>query len=203
VSQHSPKPLLGTLLGESCKGCGCIQYDCAFTQNLIIVLICSCISMPFFRCKLRNQYQIKVTCIYNFDHVACDLPLQIGCALQGNIVFDCLACLLCGGLAPLQEFREVPLVTDSPHAPLCDERASRAMRTRAHGPTTANRRRPPSGTKSSPRSPAAAAAASSRSRSASPAPPTHPRTPRNQDPLQNSPTIPSHPRSLNPSRKRI
>jgi len=86
VSQHSPKPLLGGLLGESCKGCGCVQYDCAFAQNLLIVCICSCISMPFFRCKLREQYSIK-----------------------GNIFFDCLACLLCGTLAPLQEFREAAI----------------------------------------------------------------------------------------------
>jgi hypothetical protein len=107
VSKHSAKPLLGSLLGESCKGCGCIQYDCAFTQNLIIVLICSCISMPFFRCKLRQQYQIKVTSFHRFDHPACGFTHRG--SFQGNIIFDCLACLLCGGLAPLQEFREVKI----------------------------------------------------------------------------------------------
>lgn len=60
VSQHSPKPLLGGLLTESCKGSGFRQYDCAFIQNLIIVTSCCCISVPFFRCKLREQYGIKV-----------------------------------------------------------------------------------------------------------------------------------------------
>jgi hypothetical protein len=42
-----------------------------------------------------------------------------------------------------------------------------------------------------------------RNRKASPASPTHPGTSRNPDPLQNSPTIPRHPRSLNPSGKNI
>mmetsp|Transcript_2391 Transcript_2391/g.6424 ORF Transcript_2391/g.6424 Transcript_2391/m.6424 type:complete len:198 (-) Transcript_2391:486-1079(-) len=83
ISKHTPKPMLGALLGPSCLGCGCTQYDCAFGQNLIIVAVCSCISMPYFRCKLREQYGIK-----------------------GNIVFDILACAICCQLAQFQEFRE-------------------------------------------------------------------------------------------------
>eukprot|EP00292_Cryptomonas_paramecium_P033827 CAMPEP_0113705234 /NCGR_PEP_ID=MMETSP0038_2-20120614/27016_1 /TAXON_ID=2898 /ORGANISM="Cryptomonas paramecium" /LENGTH=84 /DNA_ID=CAMNT_0000630213 /DNA_START=414 /DNA_END=668 /DNA_ORIENTATION=+ /assembly_acc=CAM_ASM_000170 len=39
--------------------------------------------MPYFRCKLREQYGIK-----------------------GNIVFDILACAICCQLAQFQEFRE-------------------------------------------------------------------------------------------------
>jgi hypothetical protein len=76
--------------------------------------------MPFFRCKLRQQYQIKVLRSPELDHTAlvflacliqlwCSWHVMTHSVFQGNIIFDCLACLLCGGLAPLQEFREVSI----------------------------------------------------------------------------------------------
>jgi len=77
------------------------QYDCAFGQNLVIVCLCNCIAFPYFRCKLREQYGIKV-----IELSIIPKAYEMTLFLQGNVFFDILACLLCGNLAQFQEFRE-------------------------------------------------------------------------------------------------
>ena len=80
------------------------QYDCAFGQNLVLVCLCSFIACPYFRCKLREKYGIKVSMVVLILRVTHQILTSTA---QGNIVFDALACWICCNLAQFQEFREV------------------------------------------------------------------------------------------------
>jgi hypothetical protein len=60
ITRHTPRPLCGCLLIQALQGCGVTQYDCAFGQNLCIVIVCSFIACPYFRCKLRGKYGVQV-----------------------------------------------------------------------------------------------------------------------------------------------